>query len=465
MSRAVNKKIGDAVAFAMESLRLNKCQALHFGPWMIEPEWFRNAVTAINAGTWKAEGVTVEPDDDDENGSYQVVNGVAVMPLHGPMMKARSKFGGASTIDARSQIRKAVSDARVSAIMLHIDSPGGTVAGTDALAADVASANASGKPVYAHIDDMGASAAYYVASQAKRITASPSSLVGSLGTRMVIVDSSEAAKQDGLKVHDVSTGAFKGAGQPGTPVSDAQLKYFQGIVDDGNSHFKAAVRRGRGFSNEETDALFDGKVHDARQAQSFGLIDGVESFDSAMTAAITETSNMNAEAFKSYAAEHPEAVAGYIEQGQKAGIAIGTKAERDRSIATIEAAGENTDLAIEAIKAGHDADTVKIAAAAAEKEKVKAAAIAAEAAKVKAAADEAAKAVAEAHAKEVAELKEQMAAMPRGNEAASFSHGDAKPTGDAKAHQKMKQALGSDGLAKFAAGIVLPGAATAAPAK
>lgn len=354
------KQIADAVDFAVESMHLDRCQAHHFGPWMIEPEWFKSAVDAVNRGVWKAQGPTTEP-ADNQSPPYRVVNGTAVIPISGPMMKARSKFGGTSTVDARTQIRKAVNDAGVTSIMLHIDSPGGTVAGTDALAGDVAAANAKlVGGVHAHIEDMGASAAYYVASQARSITASKGSLIGSLGVRMMIVDSSGAAEKEGLKVHDISSGEFKGAGTPGVPITGRQLEYFKGIVDAGNAHFKAAVMSGRDFTQEQADALFDGKVHDAEKAQQLGLIDEVSTLDSAMAAIQQETKRMNAESFKTYAAEHPEAVAGYIEQGKKLGYADARTDLR----ALCEAVPGKPLLAIESFLAGSSVEQAKATATA-----------------------------------------------------------------------------------------------------
>src|SRR5581483_9650939 len=110
----------------------------------------------------------------------------------GMLMKGQSSMGGTSTVMARRDIRQAVADQDVAGILLAIDSPGGTVAGTDDLAAEVRQARTS-KPVWAAIDDLGASAAYWVASQTQRVTVnSPTALVGSIGTLQVIRDLSAA---------------------------------------------------------------------------------------------------------------------------------------------------------------------------------------------------------------------------------------------------------------------------------
>lgn len=330
-----------------------KCASHHFGPWAIEPEWFKSAVASVQSGIMRAEGQSEQP-QDGEAARYENRNGTAFISIAGPMMKIRSKFGGTSTVDARNAIRKAAEDPSVESIMLVIDSPGGTVAGTDALAADVREANRK-KPVHAHIEDMGASAAYWIASQARRVTASPTSLVGSLGARMSVIDSSSYFAKNGVKVHEIASGEFKGAGADGTEVTDRQLAYFQGLIDEAASHFKGAVQFGRGFTAAEADALFDGKVHDAAKANELGLIDSVSTLDAAMAALQQETHRMNMESFKAFAADHPEAVATFIEQGQKQGIKLGQNA----TIAMIEAFPNRVQFAIEQIKAGRTIEEAK----------------------------------------------------------------------------------------------------------
>jgi signal peptide peptidase SppA len=288
------------------------CASHHFGPWLIDQAWLRQTLAAIQAGVIVPQGESVavreyDPDTDSVRTLYEIVDGVAVVPIAGAMMKIRSKFGGCCTVDARHALRLAANDPRVKGIMLHIDSPGGTMAGTDALAADVRAIRDSGLPVAAHIEDMGASAAYYVASQAERVTATRASLVGSLGVRMTIIDASENYANEGLKVYELTTGGMKGAGSEGTKITPEQIEYFQRIVDDGLVHFKAAVMSGRGWDEVKAAAMFDGRMHDAEQAKELGLIDGVESFDSAMQAHIERSRTMKAADFREHAAANPEA--------------------------------------------------------------------------------------------------------------------------------------------------------------
>lgn len=407
------KKITKSKPKSANPVQNDKCRAMHFGPWMIEQDWFVNAVDSVKSGVITA----MDPhEDDDEHEKkhepYDLIDRVAVIRIEGPMMKAKSKFGGTSTVDTRAAIREAVLDDRASSILLLIDSPGGTVAGTDALAQDVADADQS-KPVYAHIEDMCASAAYYIASQARRITANKTALIGSLGAMMVIVDSSAAASMEGLKVIPLTTGGMKAAGAGGTPITDEQQKYFQGLVDSGGAHFMDAVKRGRKMTTEGVESLFDGRVHDAEIARSLGLIDSVESVDSAMQVILLEIKTMTEEMATTYLAEHPEAVAGYIEQGKKAGRTEARSAEIDRMKAISAACGKRSDLAIETFIAGREAEDVAITVKALDAEAVNnKAAIDAKEAEAKAESDKLATAQAE-----LAKVQQQVAFLSTGQRA------------------------------------------------
>lgn len=204
---------------------------------------------------------------------------VAIIQMAGTLMKSQSSLGGTSTVRLRQEIRAAVRNPQVSAILLAIDSPGGTVAGTADLAADVKAARRQ-KPVWAHIDDLGASAAYWIASQAGAVFAnSPTALVGSIGTIQTVVDSSAAAEKAGVKVLTFATGPLKGAGTPGTTLSEEQQAYFQQMVDASQLEFDAAVKSGRGMSDAKLSKVRTGGVFLASEAQALGLIDGVRSLD------------------------------------------------------------------------------------------------------------------------------------------------------------------------------------------
>lgn len=203
---------------------------------------------------------------------------VVSIEIFGTMMKKASSFSdSASTVRIRRQVQNAARDPEIKSIILHIDSPGGTVAGTQDLANEVRNAAAK-KPVYAFIEDLGASAAYWVASQATKIySANDTTLIGSIGAYFGIYDMSKWAENNGIKPILFTTGKYKTI-FPGTEVTEDQIKYLQSRVDAMQTHFTAAVQSGRSLNHEETKNVTEGKVYLAGDAVSLKLADGIRSF-------------------------------------------------------------------------------------------------------------------------------------------------------------------------------------------
>lgn len=247
------------------------------GLWSIPADHFAGLVRAFKLEGWQAHLANApEPAALVERASAGNGKTVAVVRLTGVLMKGRSSIGGTSTIEARREIRTAAADPDVSAIMLAIDSPGGTVAGTFELAEEVRAARRA-KPVYAHVEDLCASAAFWVASQAERITAnSPTALIGSIGTYQVVYDESASLEAEGVKTFLFATGPLKGLGTPGVPVSENQAAHLQSLVDSVQASFDTAVRKGRSLSADELAGVRHGGVLAAPAALDAKLIDAIQ---------------------------------------------------------------------------------------------------------------------------------------------------------------------------------------------
>lgn len=261
----------------------------YVGVWGIEPK--------AGAALWQAAAkidlaahVKQEPPKPESKIEKIPVGGrssqgktIAVIKVMGALMKqVPSLTDGSSTVALRRDLRQAAADPDVAAILLAIDSPGGTVAGTDDLARDVAQARKQ-KPVWAQIEDLGASAAYWIASQSGKIFAnSKTALVGSIGTFMVVHDLSQLAENEGIKVLVFSTGTLKGAGVPGTEISAEQEEYFQGLVDAAQGIFDTAVRLARRLSDKQLADVKSGAVFSATVARERNLIDGIQPMDATL---------------------------------------------------------------------------------------------------------------------------------------------------------------------------------------
>ena len=255
------------------------CAAQHFGMWAVKPAWLNAVVSAYNAGALPK----VEFDENDQRMYSVDSTGIATISISGQILKGWSSYGGTSSIATRQALRQAEADQDVRAIMLAIDSPGGTVAGIKALADEVARIRREGvKPIVTHAEDSMHSAALWVGVQASRVTASAMTEVGSIGTLAVVEDTSKMAESIGIKVHVISSGEMKGAGVPGTEITEDMLAEVQERVDQINAFFLNAVKKGRGTGIDEVRRLADGRDWLAAEARERNLIDEVMSQDDAV---------------------------------------------------------------------------------------------------------------------------------------------------------------------------------------
>lgn len=309
---AINTEIQEAPAFSLAENGIwdvitadNRLSLLPnmSDSWMIDSGFVSTAINIIksmSASEWQASIDTAsdraKKSADAQVTGYKILDGVAYIPMVGVMSKRPNCMaemfggGGASTLLTQMAIRAALENNDVKNIMMMIESPGGDVNGAFDLATSVASANLK-KPVYAYISDIGASAAYLVASQARKIFANENAVIGSIGVYTVMEDSSKAATEQGIKVHVVKAGKFKAIGEPGTNITEEQLKYVQGKVNSLQSLFVKAVHKGRNMNAEALTKITDGSTYVGKQAIKVGLIDGVASLENIHQAIIGGKSN------------------------------------------------------------------------------------------------------------------------------------------------------------------------------
>lgn len=257
------------------------------GVWAMHEPTFRATVGAIRgvdiaAHVARMDAMNADPDAMPERGPGYAVNaaGIARIDVVGTITKyGSSLIDGPAVVDLRKALRDAVKDEDVRGILLVIDSPGGSVYGLDDLAQDIANAK-NAKPVWAYIEDLGASAGYYLASQAERVAASQSAAVGAIGTYAVVEDTSKAYEEAGIQVLVFSSaGELKGMGTDGTKITDAQKAEFMREVAAFGSLFVQAVAAGRGMSEAAVKELATGRVWMGHEATTLGLLDSVESLD------------------------------------------------------------------------------------------------------------------------------------------------------------------------------------------
>ena len=207
---------------------------------------------------------------------------VAVVPIHGPITKRDSFFtlffGGTSTERLTAQMHALAADETIGTVLLDVDSPGGTVSGLVEAAAEIRKLGES-KRVVAISNDLSASAAYWLTSQASEVVAAPESLTGSIGVYTVHDDFSGALEQAGIKVTYIATSDEKVEGNPDEPLSDEAREHTQGIIDSMMDLFVADVAKGRGVSAAKVRSDFGkGRVLDAKAAKAAGLVDRIATY-------------------------------------------------------------------------------------------------------------------------------------------------------------------------------------------
>jgi signal peptide peptidase SppA len=202
-------------------------------------------------------------------------DGMATVEIAGPIVAGlpwfAEQFGYARPELIREQLEYAATNPAVKAIVLDIDSPGGTVTGTPELASFVQEVGAT-KPIYAFTSGLCCSAAYWIAAPSRAILATPSSEVGSIGVYVAHQDMSALARAMGIVVNVFRSGKYKGAGVPGTSLSEAQSAEIQAKVDSLAALFKSFVTEHRPGMNEET---MQGQTFMGYKSAGVRLIDGL----------------------------------------------------------------------------------------------------------------------------------------------------------------------------------------------
>jgi ClpP class serine protease len=199
---------------------------------------------------------------------------LAIIPLHGIIARRMSAMemecGGGRSLELIEQdIAAAIADPAVSEILLHIDSPGGTITGVPELHRRILRWREE-KPIYAYTDGLCASAAYWIATACTALIATPSAEIGSVGVYMYALDTSVATAAAGFRPVLVKAGDRKAEGIRGLPIEPATIAAWQEEVDELYAAFVGDILAQR--PGIPTEAL-QGQCHFAPAALAAGLID------------------------------------------------------------------------------------------------------------------------------------------------------------------------------------------------
>jgi len=205
---------------------------------------------------------------------------IAWIKISGVIMQGET--GGFSSIKGAvdqglQQLKYAREDEDVKAVIIALNTPGGTISGSDVLHHEILrfKEERPGVPVIAFLEDVAASGGYYVAVAADEITALPTCVTGSIGVVIHYTNFEELYKF--LKLTDVTikSGAKKDMGSPTRPLEDEERAIFQAMIDEMYERFLDVIKTGRGMELETLKPLADGRIYTAVQALDHNLIDNI----------------------------------------------------------------------------------------------------------------------------------------------------------------------------------------------
>ena len=209
----------------------------------------------------------------------QVASGkrVGILPIVGEIWASEETLTDA---------RKLADDPSVVAMVVRLDSPGGTTGASQELYGGLSRIREeSGKPLVASFGDVAASGAYYAACAADSIFTNPGTLTGSIGVILELPDYGGIMQKLGVKVQVVKSGRFKDTGSPYRDMTPEETALLQGVIDDTYAQFVDAVVESRDLPRAKVLAIADGRVMSGRQAVRAGLVDRTGDLEDAIRAA------------------------------------------------------------------------------------------------------------------------------------------------------------------------------------
>lgn len=204
-------------------------------------------------------------------------NKVAVIYVDGVIVGGRGQAGllgeTGGTDAIIKQLHQARDDATVKAVVLRINSPGGSAPASQEVGTEIKKLRASGKVVVASMGDMAASGGYWLAAVTERIWANPATLTGSIGVYIPYANWQELYNKIGIHSEKIKSGPHKDILSPERPMTPEERAIIQVMVDELYGQFVAVVAEGRKMDPARVRQLADGRIYTGSQAKDLGLVD------------------------------------------------------------------------------------------------------------------------------------------------------------------------------------------------
>jgi protease-4 len=210
---------------------------------------------------------------------------VALIVASGEIVPGEQPPGMVGSDTLAAQLREARFDDAVKAVVLRIDSPGGSVFASEVIRREVQELRNAGKPVVASMSSLAASGGYYIAMDADRIVASPATLTGSIGIFAIFPTFQRSLERLGVHTDGVGTTALSGEFRIDRPMGEVTKDLLQQSLEHGYRDFIGRVAKGRKMSVEAVDAVAQGRVWAGADAKRNGLVDELGGYQHAVEVA------------------------------------------------------------------------------------------------------------------------------------------------------------------------------------
>ncbi|MCQ8894581.1 MAG: signal peptide peptidase SppA [Methanolinea sp.] len=208
--------------------------------------------------------------------------GISVIRLEGVLVTGEGAGGGYTGSESIGRaLRDAAEDPFVDAIVLRVNSPGGTPAAAQEIIRDIAYAKQR-KPVVVSMGDIATSAAYYISASANRIYANPDTITGGIGTSWTFIDISEWLRERNISIEIIASGSRKDMGSGLRPLTPEEREYAQKIVNESNERFLADILAARSINRS---IVADARVMRGQDALDAGLVDELGNLNDAIEGA------------------------------------------------------------------------------------------------------------------------------------------------------------------------------------
>ncbi len=213
---------------------------------------------------------------------------LAIVTISGPIRidTGRSAWSSSDAEEVARQLHEYSEDKDVKAILLRINSPGGTVGAVQEIYREMERCRSKGIKIVASLGEVAASGGYYLAAGSDRIVSNPGTITGSIGVIIQFGNLETLFQKVGVKMQIIKSGAHKDIGSPSRALTPEERALIQSSIDDAYAQFVDVVQKGRQLKPEQLKELTDGRIFTGRQAMKWGLVDEMGNLQDAIQVAI-----------------------------------------------------------------------------------------------------------------------------------------------------------------------------------